>query len=160
MTFAPPGCLHDGPCIMTSNPILVVTTRPVKPVNWSCGARMTAMSDLSWVSGQETKPAPMPLLLVQSFVNTWDGDHGSDLLLDPEDARAWLTAAGLWNTDRAPQPAELDLARRVRESIRAMLTANRGGSPASPGELQAIQVAAQASRTSLRIGPDGVVSLQ
>src|SRR5437016_1351618 len=99
----------------------------------------------SWVPGQETKPASMPLLRVQSFVNTWDGDHGSDLLLDPAAGGRWLTAAGLWNADRAPGPAELDLARRAREAIRAMLIANGGGPQPSPGDLQAIQAVAHAS---------------
>jgi predicted RNA-binding Zn ribbon-like protein len=112
-----------------------------------------------WVPGQETKPAPMPLLLVQSFVNTWDGDHRSDLLLDPSAARSWLTAAGLWHADRAPEPAELDLARRVRESIRAMLVANGGGSRPAPGDLHALQVATQTTRPALRVEPDGRVSV-
>jgi predicted RNA-binding Zn ribbon-like protein len=121
---------------------------------------MLVMTMPSWVPGQETKPAPVPLLLVQSFVNTWDGDHGSDLLLDPVAARGWLAAAGLWNADRAPQPAELDLARRVRESIRAMLVANGGGPQPAPGDLEAIQAAAQAARPALLVGPGGQVSLQ
>jgi predicted RNA-binding Zn ribbon-like protein len=121
---------------------------------------MLVMTTPSWVPGQETKPAPMPLLLVQSFVNTWDGDHGIDLLLDPAAARGWLTAAGLWRADRAPEPAELDLARRVRESIRAMLVANGGGHQPAPGDLQAIQAAARASRLALKVGPGGQVSLQ
>src|SRR5215471_7421272 len=99
---------------------------------------MAAMTIPSWVPGQEAKPAPMPLLLVQSFVNTWDGDHGSDLLLEPAIARDWLTRTSLWDTGRSPTPAELDLARRVRENIRAMLVANGGGSPPAPGDLQAI----------------------
>jgi predicted RNA-binding Zn ribbon-like protein len=114
----------------------------------------------SWVSGQETKPAPMPLLLVQSFVNTWDGDHGSDLLLDPAAAGAWMTTAGLWNAGRAPEPAELDLARRVRESVRAMLVANGGGPTPAPGDLQSIQAAARAARPALQVGPGGQVSLR
>jgi len=113
-----------------------------------------------WVPDQETKPAPMPLLLVQSFVNTWDGDCGSDLLLDPAAARGWMTAAGLWNADRAPEPAELDLARRVREGIRAMLVTNGGGPLPAPADLQAIQAAAQASRPALQIGPGGQISLR
>jgi predicted RNA-binding Zn ribbon-like protein len=117
------------------------------------------MTTPSWVPGQETKPAPTPLLLVQSFVNTWDADHHSDLLLDPDAARDWLTAAGLWNAGRAPEPAELDLARRVRESIRAMLVANSGGPQPALGDLQAIQAAAQAARPALQIGPGGQVSL-
>jgi predicted RNA-binding Zn ribbon-like protein len=113
----------------------------------------------SWVPGQETKPAPMPLLLVQSFVNTWDGDHGSDLLLDPAAARDWLTDAGLWSAERVPDPAELHLARGVREGIRAILVANSGGPQPGPGDLHPLQAAAQASRPLLQVGPDGQVGL-
>jgi predicted RNA-binding Zn ribbon-like protein len=121
---------------------------------------MTVMTVPSWVPGQETKPAPMPLLLVQSFVNTWDGDHASDLLLDPAAARGWLSRAGLWSADHAPEPAELDLARRVREGIRAMLVANGGGPPPAPGDLHAIQAVAQDTRPVLQVGPGGQVSLR
>jgi len=117
------------------------------------------MTTPSWVPDQEAKPAPMPLLLVQSFVNTWDGDHASDLLLDPAAARDWLSGAGLWSADRSPEPAELDLARRVREGIRAMLVTNGGGPPPAPGDLQAIQAVAQDSRPALQVGPAGQVSL-
>ncbi len=113
----------------------------------------------SWVSDQETKPAPMPLLLVQSFVNTWDGDHGSDLLLDPAAARDWLTDAGLWSADSAPDPAELHLARSVREGIRAMLVANSGGPKPGPGDLQPLQTVTQVFRPALRVGPGGQVSV-
>jgi predicted RNA-binding Zn ribbon-like protein len=120
---------------------------------------MLVMTMPSWGPDQETKPAPMPLLLVQSFVNTWDADHRSDLLLDPAAARDWLTRAGLWSADRAPEPAELDLARRVREGIRAMLVANSGGPQPASTDLQAIQAAAQASRPALQVGPGGQVSL-
>jgi predicted RNA-binding Zn ribbon-like protein len=120
---------------------------------------MLVMAMPSWVPGQETKPAPMPLLLVQSFVNTWDGDHASDLLLDPAAARGWLSGAGLWSADRAPEPAELDLARRVREGIRAMLVANGGGPPPAPGDLQAIRDVAHDTRPALQVGPGGQFSL-
>src|SRR5215471_13134002 len=103
----------------------------------------------SWVPGQETKPAPMPLLLVQSFVNTWDADHGSDLLLDRAAARDWLNGAGLWSADRAPEPAELDLVRKAREGIRAMLVANGGGPQPAPDDLQGLQAVARAFRPVL-----------
>ena len=49
----------------------------------------------SWVSDGEAKPAPAPLLLVQSFVNTWEADSGADLLADPAIAGRWLGDAGL-----------------------------------------------------------------
>jgi predicted RNA-binding Zn ribbon-like protein len=117
------------------------------------------MTAPSWVPDQEIKPAPMPLLLVQSFVNTWDGDNRSDLLLDPAAARDWLTDAGLWSAKRAPDPAELHLARGVREGIRAMLVANRGGPRPAPGDLQPLQAAARASRPALQAGPGGQISL-
>ena len=113
----------------------------------------------SWVPGEETKPAPMPLLLVQSFVNTWDADHGSDLLLDPAAARSWLTQAGLWSAERPPDPAELHLARGVREGIRAMLVANSGGPPPPPGDLLPLQEVAHASRPALQVSAGGQVSL-
>ena len=120
---------------------------------------MLVMTIPSWVPEQETKPAPMPLLLVQSFVNTWDGDHGSDLLLEPATARDWLTRTGLWNADHPPTPAELDLTRRVREDIRAMLVANGGGLPPAAGDIQAIQAITQAARPTLHIGTGGQLSL-
>jgi predicted RNA-binding Zn ribbon-like protein len=114
----------------------------------------------SRVPSEEIKPAPMPLLLVQSFVNTWDGDHGSDLLLDPAAARDWLTQAGLWNAERAPEPAELHLARGMREGIRAMLVANSGGPQPTAGDLQPMQAAARAARPALQIGPGGQISIR
>ena len=117
------------------------------------------MTAPSWVPDQEIKPAPMPLLLVQSFVNTWDGDNRSDLLLDPVAARDWLTGAGLWSAERAPDPAELHLARGVREGVRAMLVANGGGPRPAPGDLQPLQAVAQASRPTLQVGPGGRVML-
>ncbi len=120
---------------------------------------LLVMTMPSWVPDVETKPAPMPLLLVQSFVNTWDGDHGSDLLLDPASARRWLTEAGLWSAERLPEPAELHLARGVREGIRAMLVANSGGPRPAPGDLQPLQAVAQAARPALQVGPAGEVSL-
>ena len=120
---------------------------------------MLAMTVPSWVPGHETKPAPMPLLLVQSFVNTWDGDHHSDLLLEPATARDWLSRTSLWNAGRLPTPAELDLARRVRENIRAMLVANAGGLPPAPSDLQAIQAITEQARPTLHVGPEGQVSL-
>jgi predicted RNA-binding Zn ribbon-like protein len=113
----------------------------------------------SWVPGEESKPAPMPLLLVQSFVNTWDGDRGTDLLLDPAAAREWLTEAGLWSAGRAPDPAELHLARTVREGIRAMLEANSGGPAPAPSDIEPLQAVANAARPALQVDPNAQVSL-
>jgi predicted RNA-binding Zn ribbon-like protein len=113
-----------------------------------------------WVQAGETKPAPMPLLLVQAFVNTWDGDRGgADLLLEPASARTWLAEAGLWSRQDPPEPAELHLARTVREGIRALLVTNSGGLPPTPASLQPLQALAQASRPRLEVGSGGLVSI-
>ncbi len=121
--------------------------------------RLSSMAVPSRGPGEEIKPAPMPLLLVQSFVNTWDGDNGSDLLLDPATAGDWLTRHSMWSTERTPEPAELHLARGVREGIRAMLVANSGGPQPTPVDLQPIQAAALAARPVLQVGPGGQVSV-
>ena len=105
----------------------------------------------SWVPGEESKPALMPLLLVQSFVNTWDGDHNSDLLLDPATARDWLAEAGLWSAERTPDPAELHRARAVREGIRAMLAANSGGPAPASDDIEPLRAVAR----SERLAPSG-----
>ena len=50
----------------------------------------------SWYpGGPEVKPAPMPLLRVQAFLNTRDVEEGTDLLADPAPARDWLIDAGV-----------------------------------------------------------------
>jgi predicted RNA-binding Zn ribbon-like protein len=121
--------------------------------------RIDAMTMPSWVSGEESKPAPMPLLLVQSFVNTWDGDHNSDLLLDPATARDWLTEAGLWGVQRDPDPTELHRARAVREAIRAMLAANAGGIEPAPGDIETLQAVTRDGRPELVVDPSGQVTL-
>ncbi len=117
------------------------------------------MSLPTWVSPEETKPAPMPLLLVQAFVNTWDGDRGSDLLADPASAAGWLAEAGIGSGPGAPDPAELYTARNAREGIRALLEANNGGPHPAPRDLEPLQAIARAYRPELHIASDGQVSL-
>jgi len=60
--------------------------------------------------------APEPLRLVQRFVNTIDLSHDTEWLTE------FLSDEGL----RAPTAAELDRARRLRESIRELLYENNG----------------------------------
>ncbi len=69
----------------------------------------------------ETKPAPMPLLLVQAFVNTLDVEQGEDLL-----NADWFVTAGLLDASAAAGGAELELARGMRESIRRLLESGDG----------------------------------
>ena len=98
----------------------------------------------TWVPDVETKPAPMPLLVVQSFVNTWEGDSGLDLLADPVSGLEWLEEAGLV----LGPDVDLAQAREVRENLRALLVQNSGGPAPHPGDLRALR--ALADRAHLR----------
>jgi hypothetical protein len=69
----------------------------------------------------------MPLLLVQSFVNTLDLDLGTDLLADTRQGGQWLREAGLVRAGARVTDADLERARAVRRGIRALLAQNRTG---------------------------------
>ncbi len=74
----------------------------------------------------ERKPAPMPLLLVQAFLNTLEIEAQTDVLADPHAARAWFVAAGLLPPKAPLRPADLELARGLRESVRGLLASDHG----------------------------------
>ena len=110
-----------------------------------------------WVPDIETKPAPMPLLLVQSFVNTWEGDTGIDLLGDRASAESWLREAGLLEgflgeDDRAKT-------QRVREAIRALLVHNAGGPAADPSDIEVLSSVATGCLLRPVWASDGTIEL-
>ncbi|HEY6398718.1 MAG TPA: CGNR zinc finger domain-containing protein [Solirubrobacteraceae bacterium] len=113
----------------------------------------------SWYPGDEVKPAPMPLLLVQGFVNTVDIEEGSDLLDDPGTARRWLVGAGLLDREADLTSEDARLARGVRESIRAMLLST-DGSLVPAAELEPLRLVAGARRARLALGDHGAITLE
>lgn len=102
----------------------------------------------AWVPQIEDKPAPMPLLLVQSFVNTRDRDQDTDAFARDDDARGWLAQAGLADV------VDIDLARDLRESIRALI----GREPLTPDQRAPLDRLLAGPRPALRID-DGIVTL-
>jgi predicted RNA-binding Zn ribbon-like protein len=112
-----------------------------------------------WVQPEETKPAPMPLLLVQAFVNTCDVENGTDVLLDREAARRWLGEAGLTGGDDLAGPDDLRLARDVRESIRALLVMNGGGATPDPEALRPLRTLTERCRLRAGVSEQGLVQL-
>jgi predicted RNA-binding Zn ribbon-like protein len=101
----------------------------------------------------------MPLLLVQSFVNTWEGDSGVDLLGESKPARRWLSDAGLLDAGRRLDEGEIDRARAAREAIRALLIHNGGGPVPTKMELRPLDQLARASRFQVALDGSGVVEL-
>jgi len=113
----------------------------------------------SWVPEDETKPAPMPLLVVQSFVNTWEADSGTDVLRDPETAREWLLDAGLLDGPDA-EDVDLGTVREIREGIRALLVHNGGGDAPEPSALRALGALAERCRLRPIVRDGGRIELQ
>jgi predicted RNA-binding Zn ribbon-like protein len=113
------------------------------------------MSELpAWYPGDnEVKPAPMPLLLVQGFVNTRDLEEETDLLVDLAPARRWLVEAGLLEPAAGLTPSELEQARSVREAIRSLI--EDGGED----RLESLRKLAEAHRVRLTVAKDGAIGL-
>jgi predicted RNA-binding Zn ribbon-like protein len=100
----------------------------------------------------------MPLLVVQSFVNTWEAEAGTDLLDDPEAAARWLDEAGLLGRAVVDEP-EIAAARAVREGIRALLVHNGGGPAPEPSALEALRAVAAKCRLLPVVREPGAVEL-
>jgi predicted RNA-binding Zn ribbon-like protein len=72
----------------------------------------------------ERAPAPEPIRLVQTFINTNDRE-GDDRLDSPEALRDWLDASGLDAPARV-SPAGFERAIALREALRELVSANGG----------------------------------
>jgi predicted RNA-binding Zn ribbon-like protein len=118
------------------------------------------MSLPSWAPQDEPKPAPIPLLLVQAFVNSFEADTDTDLLREPETAQSWLAAAGLAGATTVLTYEELRTARQVRESIRSLLAANAGAPAPSARDLEPLAIAAQNCEPQFGIALEGRVHLR
>lgn len=107
----------------------------------------------------EAKPAPMPLLRVQGFVNTLDVDASTDLLSEPQRAAEWLVAAGLTSAAEALTATDLELARGVRESIRGLLRPDEDGG-GQADDLEPLRHLTGAHLARLTVGDDGILGLE
>jgi hypothetical protein len=102
----------------------------------------------------ELKPAPMPLLLVQAFLNTCELDTQTDLLDDAAAAENWFVTAGLLAAGSSARRLDVARARAVRESIRAIL-ASAGSEPVSQAVLDPLRNLAQTRQPRLAIDDRG-----
>jgi len=101
----------------------------------------------------------MPLLLVQGFLNTRDPDTRIDLLGEPRAAGQWFGDAGLLDSRPSISSAEVGLAGRLRESLRALLVSGAGEATDATA-IGPLQELAQARRPRLAIDQSGLISLE
>jgi predicted RNA-binding Zn ribbon-like protein len=102
------------------------------------------------------EPAPEPVRLVQSFVNTVDLEGGPEGLPNAQALRAWLQRERLLDTAR-DEVTEADHARAIelREALRALAYAN-AGHDADPRAVETINDAARRARLHPRLtSPSG-----
>jgi predicted RNA-binding Zn ribbon-like protein len=112
-----------------------------------------------WLGDAEAKPAPEALRRVQALVNTIDLESGQDRLADPADARPWLVSNDLLAPEAELAAGDLELVRRVREAVRAMLVGNAAGRAPAPDVLKPLHDVAAASCARAEFGADGTVRL-
>ena len=112
-----------------------------------------------WLGDDESKPAPQPLLLVQSLVNTIELPDGADRLADAADARPWLVDNGLLAPRANPTAADLELLRAVREALRTMLVHNAGGPPPNKTALGVLRALADGGSARAELDDDGEIRL-
>jgi predicted RNA-binding Zn ribbon-like protein len=112
-----------------------------------------------WPGDDEPKPAPGPLVLIQALVNTVELPDGADRLAAAADARPWLIDNELLAPNSDIEDADLDLIRRVREALRALLVRNAGGTKPTEAALAPLRGITADGVAHAELGPDGDVRL-
>lgn len=111
-------------------------------------------------ASDEKKPAPMPLLVVQGFVNTLDLEEGTDVMADADAAREWLIDAGLLGQAASASPSELSRAREVRESLRWLLAHDNESREVREERLAPLRRLAETHRARLTLDHGGAIGLE
>lgn len=102
-------------------------------------------------------PAPEPLRLVQSFVNTRDLERDHDWLETPADLSNWLREHGYGG--KATR-ADLRRARDLREALRTLLVANNASDRSPEEAWQSLNATATSARLTPRFEPTGDVVVE
>jgi predicted RNA-binding Zn ribbon-like protein len=106
----------------------------------------------------EGKPAPLPLLALQAFVNTLDLESGTDLLASADEFRRWLRLTELERPRVEVGADDLRRARELRGTLRALLEANARGA-VDKAAAQKLRSEVARRQIPLTVAADGRVEL-
>lgn len=98
--------------------------------------------------------APGDLEVVRAFVNTINLESGVDRMEKPAALRAWLSEQGLLEGVARVTAKDVELAKAVREAIRALLRAN-AGDDLDPDAIRVLDRAAETTGVRLRFSATG-----
>ena len=111
--------------------------------------------------GEQIEPggrpkAPGRLELLQRFINTHNHDFPPDWdrIGTPERAHAWLEEKRLVGPDDLVSDADVARLQKLREAIRALVIANRGGCP-DPAAVHVIRAVAVTSQLGIALDDSG-----
>jgi predicted RNA-binding Zn ribbon-like protein len=102
--------------------------------------------------GDDRKPAPGDLALIQGFVNTLEEDEDREDLPDAAALQRWLVHYELMTEGDDVCQADFDQAIRVREALRAVLKVNNGA-PADQAAVDTLNAAAKGAELLVRFEP-------
>ncbi len=103
-------------------------------------------------------PAPEPLELARSFVNTRDVESGTDELADAASTRGWLVDHGLLDARVHLRPRDRERVVEVREALRALLLANNGV-PLPTGAVETLNAVAIDAPLEARFDAGGTIGV-
>lgn len=103
-------------------------------------------------------PAPEPLRVVQSLVNTRDYEYDNEWIANVAELRAWLNGNGLGAFARGLRDADVERIHKIREGLRALLLANNHAAP-DRADIQALTALAREASLSVAVRGDGRLDL-
>ena len=111
------------------------------------------------MDGNNPKPAPGRLALVQDFVNTRNYFHGSDLLGDAEEATRTLTERGLLKKGESVGESERRRLVSLREVLRGLLLVRNGTAEPGP-DAESLNGLVTSAALGVRFRADGRPALE
>lgn len=116
-----------------------------------------AVGDVPWA--RRVAPAPGDLRIVQALANTIDLETGNDELASPQALGDWLARWRLVSRGTKIGKADLERAIVVRDGLRLLLGANRGGALDAEAMARLDQALGDATYR-LRVGADGSIRFE